>query len=1072
MITTQIENFTPSVNIIRDIDKDIHYIPTPNSRLIFNEITSDYLLGIRAFSIIGAYGTGKSSFLWAFEKVVNAEKEYFPLNPSLRKLNGSITVNIIGRYSSIIEVFANEFGVSGDYTTTDIVKAIDKLYQKANDSNRALIIFIDEFGKFLEYAAKNTPEQELYFIQQLSEYVNDTNKNIFLLTTLHQDFNAYAFGLTKSQRDEWHKVKGRLKEIAFNEPVEQLLYLAAERLGATENKPTKNIQFGKLFRAIEDSRAFPLRDYLTVEIAEKLLPFDILAASILTLSLQRYGQNDRSLFSFIETNHHLGIKHFDQNVPYYNISHVYEYLISNFNVLHTKHNPDFTQWSALKIAIERVEGIFENQIFDVLSIVKTIGLLNIFSSASAVLDDSFIQEYGKYSLGIKNPSDILSQLEKHKIVRFVKHSQKYILFEGTDLDIELAIDQAGNLIEYGVNLVAYLNSYFDFPFILAKSYYFEFGTPRFFEFLLSETPIEKEPSDEIDGYINLVFSEEEYANEIIEVSKNSENAIIYGWYKNTHEIRNLIFEIQKVQKVIDNNKDDKVALRELNGILDHQVSLLNHYVLGAIYTDNDNIEWYFKGEKVSFSSQKEFNRILSHISEKIYPDTPKYKSELVNKTKLSTPILTAKKRLITTLIENWQEEALGFSDKKFPPEKTIYLSLLSKTGVLRQENGVIGFYEPLDSSFKALWKTSEEFLKSSKAGKRNLRELVDLLGKKPFKLKRGLIDIWMPVFLYAKRNDFALFESDVYVPYITDQVLEVLGKSPHKYYIKAFDVEGVNLSLFNGYRKMLQQKEIAPGALSFIETIRPFLTFYKSLPNYAKNTKNLSKQAINIRSAIVNAKNPEKTFFQDFPSALGYNTIELARDESILSKYIDTLQKSIKDIRTSFNELKERFEKKITAYLYLQESDFNEYRSILINRFTNLKTHKLKQHHKVFLQRINSDLDRDDWLNAISQACVGKSLENLNDADEPLLYERFIELLRELDNLCEITPDDNGDELLLVEITDNDSEVKKQVLRLPEAKKSFILKEIQKISSNLTNDKETNILILAKMLKELLNEKS
>ena len=40
-----------------------------------------------------------------------------------------------------------------------------------------------------------------------------------LITTLHQNFGGYARGLDKTQRDEWHKVKGRLTDLTFDEPV-------------------------------------------------------------------------------------------------------------------------------------------------------------------------------------------------------------------------------------------------------------------------------------------------------------------------------------------------------------------------------------------------------------------------------------------------------------------------------------------------------------------------------------------------------------------------------------------------------------------------------------------------------------------------------------------------------------------------------------------------------------------------------------------------------------------------------------------------------------------------------------
>ena len=70
-------NFTTSVNIVRDIERDINYIPTPNSIRVVNQIVNDFKKGIRSFSIIGSYGTGKSAFLWAFRQSLLGKEKIF-----------------------------------------------------------------------------------------------------------------------------------------------------------------------------------------------------------------------------------------------------------------------------------------------------------------------------------------------------------------------------------------------------------------------------------------------------------------------------------------------------------------------------------------------------------------------------------------------------------------------------------------------------------------------------------------------------------------------------------------------------------------------------------------------------------------------------------------------------------------------------------------------------------------------------------------------------------------------------------------------------------------------------------
>src|SRR5205085_3274243 len=113
--------------------------------------------------------------------------------------------------------------------------------------------------------SNHQPESELYFIQQLAEFVNGTDNDMLLITSLHQSFNAYAVGLNRSQQQEWDKVKGRLKDVVFNEPVEQLLYLAAERIHQKFPSRKADNQFDKLFDCIVKSKVFPLRSYLEKE---------------------------------------------------------------------------------------------------------------------------------------------------------------------------------------------------------------------------------------------------------------------------------------------------------------------------------------------------------------------------------------------------------------------------------------------------------------------------------------------------------------------------------------------------------------------------------------------------------------------------------------------------------------------------------------------------------------------------------------------------------------------------------------------------------------------------------------
>jgi len=240
MPTTNIQ-YSPSINIIRDSERKLDYIVTPNSVQVYEQIINNYLSGTHSFNIVGAYGTGKSSFLVALKHHLCNEQKYFAeLNGNFKDVKGFEFLPIIGDYSSLYDTFSKEFGLVADnYSSQDLFKLIEKKYNSISKKFFGWYIAIDEFGKFLEYAAKNNPEKELYFIQQLAEFVNDNSKNIIFITTLHQGFNSYSLNLNKTQQNEWDKVKGRLKEITYNEPVEQLLLLAADRISSKRETKSK-----------------------------------------------------------------------------------------------------------------------------------------------------------------------------------------------------------------------------------------------------------------------------------------------------------------------------------------------------------------------------------------------------------------------------------------------------------------------------------------------------------------------------------------------------------------------------------------------------------------------------------------------------------------------------------------------------------------------------------------------------------------------------------------------------------------------------------------------------------------
>ncbi|WP_147297789.1 hypothetical protein [Seonamhaeicola aphaedonensis] len=1035
--------------------------------------------GVHSFNLIGSYGTGKSSFLWAFNRSISNSNtdNFFDFNSNA--LRNCEFINVVGEHNSLITYFKTYFSIENKLKgNQEIFDCIYQQYEKVKKQNGLLVICIDEFGKFLEYASQHNPEREMYFIQQLAEFVNDSSRNIILLTSVHQAIDSYSNDLSESQKNEWKKVKGRLSEITFNEPIEQLLFLASKYFGSKYKASKNYISYNEVLNKLNQSNnCFSISKEFIDNIGNNLFPLDIFSAITLTYSLQRYGQNERSLFTFLNTSDHLGIESLKDG-ELFDIPKLYDYLLVNlYSILVSKHNPDYTQWALIKSSIERAETkVDENQNLS-LDILKVIGLVNLFASKGASIDDWFLTNYLSFKYNSSAIEKALKSLTKLKIIRFNSFNNSYKLFGGTDMDIESAILKASDSIDEGLDIVYRLNEAFDFPILTAKETLYITGTPRLFKFNISENPSFETPVNEIDGFINLIFNEKLTGKDIIEKTSKRDIPILYGLYKNSSTIRKTLLDIVKTEKVLSEvDIDDRFAKIELKTIIKSQKALLNHYVLHSLYSKN--IEWFFNGERRVIKSKQELNKILSEICLSIYPHTPKINMELINKHKVSGAINSARKSYFNRLVNNWGEKDLGYPDDKFPSDKTIYWSLIKNNGIHIEEDGsyILTFPNSEDENFIRVWQECESFLQEAKKEQRPITDLMSILKQKPYKLKQGVVDFLIPTFLFVRRGDFALYNVDGgYMPYINETILYLITRNPNEYSVKSFELDNLRLNLFNKYRVYLNQdKQASMSNESFIESVRPFLILYKSLTDYSKKTKRLTPEALKLRSAISHAEDPEKIFFEQFPIALGYNVKELIQNEQLFDEYIIKFQKTIIELRDSYKELLNRFENFLTTEVLGIRSDFPQYKVQLQKRYDSLKEHQILPSQKTFMLRVNSELDdRDSWLNSICFSLLSKPLDRVSDKDEDVLKEKLSFIIKELDNLCDIKNvnfDESEEEIYKIDFTSQNQGLKNHLVRISKRQKEEVKKSISKIENTLGGDKQLRIAVLTELLKKELNE--
>lgn len=1060
-------SYIPSVNIEMNTASDFRYILTENAKLVAGNIVNSYNSGHHSFSIIGTYGTGKSSFILALEEDLTKGNNAMIKREVLGNVSGYEFLNIVGDYESLSSLLSAKLGGN----VGNPIDALCTYYQSLRKQNKFLFIVVDEFGKILEHAANNNPEKELYFLQKLSEFVNVPSRNIILLTTLHQNFGSYASKLTEPQRNEWQKVKGRFQEIVFVEPVEQLLALTAKRLEYNRHLTTSETFSLNLLYDLGRKSKIIARN-LDLRSIEMLYPLDPISAVCLTLAIQRYGQNQRSLFSFLSAKGEGSISSFKPTPSLtYNVAVVHDYLTYNFYSAITETNSDSMGWRSLAVAIERIEGssLDVQQIRDCLKLIKTIGLINMFFNG-VVLDDDFLLTYGENALGLCNVQMLIDILISQQIIRFAKYKSQYILFEGTNIDMEDELYKAASIVPTPTMSVEEIAPYIKQKAAIASASYYKTGTPRFFEYRITNEPVILDPVGDIDGFIQLVFPLSDIENDVKEMSASSSSgATIYGYFKNTDMIVKHLYEIKKLQYVIENVAfDDRVAKAELDNQKNYEMQKLNDTLNTSLTDASENVVWYFKGEVVSINSMKDFNQLLSHVCDIIYYKTPIIRNELFNRQKLSSAISLARVNLLDAMLNHSDEPDFGI--ESFPPEKTIYFTLLRDSGIHRLDSsGSWMLGAPTTKELQTLWDASIQFLNSTTEKSRKLTDLVKILKSAPLKLKQGVIDFWIPIFLFVNQQDFALYNGNTFVLNINKQVFELIQKRMGDFSVKAFQVSGVKLEFFKRYRQFLKKDDsVCVSTESLLETVKPFFHFYRGLNNYAKITRKFDNAyTAKFRDVLSNAQDPAKTFFEDLPAALGYK--DLNSDEFV-QQYLDLIRKAVRELNTCYDNFIDRIEEKIIEHLGLP-SAFECYKEILENRYKTIDSRILTPKTRSFLDRILAPSDtKKEFIEKLAIVISDKRLDETRDSDEPMLIHQMLHILSELERYSafgDTIGREDDTEAFNFELASNKGNFSKsKTYRLPKSKSKTADSIVMKIKSLLSDDEELNICVLLKLLNE------
>lgn len=773
---------------------------------------------------------------------------------------------MVGHNASLSDDFIKASGTRAKNTRSAIASLIASVTKK----EQGIALIIDELGKYLE----DGNNDNCYFLQELAEAANRSHTKFLVLGILHQAFDAYASRLPKSQQEEWAKVQGRYVDIpllAGSDEILQLLQKSVIRAEGFEPQSTeKNIQL--VLAELAKTRKIDF-DQLR-EAFVQTWPLNPVTSIILgTVSRKRFLQNSRSVFSFLTSKEPCGFNAFLESEParpnarQYSLAMLWDYLRANFEQSILASDTDSHRWLLACDCIERTERL-DNEL--AINLIKTIAVLDLFRRGTGLETTRNIIYASMFPVPPAKIDLELEHLVAEKILLERKFLNAFTLFEGSDFNLEDTLAEARNSIDF-LNL-GLLRELLKLSPLIARKHYSRTGTLRWFsrELIrlddLSEYLENSTEDGNETGKLLLCIPDskqidlEEMSRSIKEVlGKCDSKCVFVGLASSITNILECAIELQALATIAKDPalEGDATARREIaarESVISNQLSnILPNAFIQATWFDADR-------SYTDINSIQALNNLASNTCDRVYYATPIINNELINREQLSSNITSARRRLMSAMIEHGCEARLGFS--AFPPEAMIYVSVLRENHLHQEtEFGYRFLIDAEQGTFARLWKVTDDFLKTQQ--KPTLQEIYELWGRPPFGIKSGIKPILALTYFLARIQNISVYVNDVFQPEVDiallDQWLLDAGTVAFRF------VEGTNTQeqLLRSLQKRLSNEigktlEATPLSLSR-SLVREVLT----CPKWALVTSQMSETTKEFRTAVIKAWDPLELIYKD-----------------------------------------------------------------------------------------------------------------------------------------------------------------------------------------------------------------
>lgn len=965
--------------------------------------------GQGAFTWTGPYGSGKSSLVVALSALLNgnaaqrrqassifgddvADKVRSALPPGS---NGWRIVPVVGRRDDPASVIGEALGASdvgarcprGGWREADVLRELKEAAADRCGKHGGVILFIDEMGKFLEAAAQDGAD--LHIFQELAELASRSERRLLVIGILHQSFEDYASRLSREMRDEWSKIQGRFVDFAINTAGEEQIDLISRAIETDRDAASPGALAVKVAALLHRTRTTDANSL--ARMLDRCWPLHPVVACLLgPISRRRFGQNQRSIFGFLNSAEPHGFQDFlkgAQAGDLYEPAQLWDYLRANLepSILAS---PDGHRWALAAEVLERCEAIGGSELQ--IGLLKTIAVVDLFKERSTLVPSFELLRTCFADLTDEALRSALGDLERWSFTVFRKFVDAYAIFAGSDFDIEQAVRTALEE-EPEIDFVA-LRTLAGLQPVLAKKHYHETGTLRWFD--LTIAPVNQvvdlaatyQPGPGAAGQFILAIptegEDEDGAEKACrEAARQRDDCdIIVGLSKRAWAVVSLARELLALEAVRNTRTElagDSVARREVNA----RFTVLQGQLENELHNAFDSALWYRKHHQPKPLRQSDLNGLASKLADRRFEECPILHSELLNRHKPSGSAIAAQNILLRRMVLNEGDPRLGIID--YPAEGGLFASLLEATGLYRKGADRWAFYVPGDGDpcrLASMWKAAKQRIKKQRKRPISMSEVYDVWRSPPYGVKDGLMPILGVAFILSQRESLAIYREGLFRARFDDVDVEYLAKDSATIQLRWMDLSAVSRRLLSGMADVVRalDEDNALTHLQPIDVARGLIGVYDKLPSWTKRTGRLSANAIKVRDLFKRAQDPNQFLFDDIPALVSREVNGLVEDE--LGPILKGLREGLEELVGAYPSLLRRLADMMLAELQVPNSS-PQALAELRDRAANIRQVAGDFQVEAFVSRLSQFDGRDEVFEAIASLAAGKPPRDWVDPD-------------------------------------------------------------------------------------------